>query len=251
MREVVTPGHTRGHCIHLRQVMEPVRFVEKSRFSSIPSIERFSLCSSFMDFIFGGRFAGFHFAEHFCSHHGIKKILFFIWIFLATWLLFPAYHFGGAGTIVYHSSKLVDRAPSFSYSYSWTRAGCMFDDRQLNQNYRSSFPCIGQGSNILLPDKGRRIREDEGDFGNDRFIFDIVGFGGANIFSSGQHSSLVGPSNHSIFFLDVVVDTYNSARAVSEVESAFGFFLQLDFRNFSMKRAPFCTCSRMGPMHDF
>ena len=123
----------------------------------------------------------------------------------------------------------------------------MFDDRQLNQNYRSSFPCIGQGSNILLPDKGCRIREDEGDLGTDRFLFDIVGFGGANIFSSGQHSSLVGPSNHSIFLPDVIVKANNSARAVSEVVSAedrFGFFLQLDFRIFSMKRAPFFKYSR-------
>ena len=120
----------------------------------------------------------------------------------------------------------------------------MFDGRQLNQYYRSSFPCIGQGSNILLPDEDRRIREDEG---NDRFLFDIVGFGGANIFSSGHHLTFIDPLNHSIFLPDVVVDTINSARAVSEVVSAedrFGFFLQLDFRNFSMKKAPFCTCSR-------
>ena len=113
----------------------------------------------------------------------------------------------------------------------------MFDGRQLNQYYRSSFPCVGQGSNILLPDEDRRIQEDEG---NDRFLFDIVGFGGANIFSSGQHSAFIDPLNHSIFLPDVVVDTNNSARTVSEVVSAedrFGFFLQLDFRNFSMKRA--------------
>ena len=92
--------------------MEPLRFVEKSRFdSSFPSIGRFS----FMDFFFG-RSADFHFAEHFRSHHGILKILFFIWIFLATWLIFPAFHFGGAGTIVFYSSNLVVGAPSFSCS---------------------------------------------------------------------------------------------------------------------------------------